>query len=109
MKKWFDKLFSGDELSVNAKIFAFLILVFVHIVSLFLLMYFKIEIANKSLVSSVLDWNAWLIIATGGLAGLTPALEKWKPGGIKNVVNQDVENQTVVTDEESVTVKKKGK
>lgn len=99
MKKWLDKLLSSDG-EQSTKRVVFIALTLVHIISLFLLMYFKIEIANKSLVEQCLDWNSWLIIATGGLVGLEPVLSKWRPGGPKNIVQQDVKEQTVINEGE---------
>lgn len=96
---WFKKLIDVTA-SESPKSLVFLVLTLVHIVALFLIMYIPVEIANKALLADILDWNSWLIIATGGLVGLEPVLSKWRPGGPKNIVNQDVEKQTVVTEKE---------
>lgn len=103
---WIKKLLS-DDYADDVKRAAFLALTAVHIVSLFLLMYFKIEIANKDLVKSVIDWNGWLIIATGGLVAAAPAISKWIPGGPKNIVSQSVEEQTIKVEEATTTIEKK--
>jgi hypothetical protein len=101
---WLKKLLSEDYAD-DVKRAVFLALALVHIVSLFLLMYIKIEIANKDLVHDCLDWNGWLVVATGGLVMAGPAFAKWIPGGPKNVVSQDVDKQTIQVDQATIAKK----
>jgi hypothetical protein len=73
-------------------------LVVVYIVQHFLIMYVKVEIPNKDLVAASQDGIKWLILAFGGFIALPGILEKMNLGGPKNVVQQDVEKQTVIND-----------
>ena len=99
---WLKKILSS-EYEASSKRFIAIILVAVKIIALFLLMYFKIEIANREIVSGILDNIFWLILVFGGFIAAEPVLNKWKPGGPKNVVTQDVQNQTVNNDTEGTT------
>lgn len=99
---WFKKLIDATA-SESPKSLVFLVLTLVHIVALFLIMYIPVEIKNRDLLADILDWNAWLIVATGGLVGLEPVLAKWRPGGPKNVVTQDVKEQTVINNDSQAT------
>lgn len=75
-----------------------MLLVAVLIIALFLLMYFKIEVANKALVQSILDNIFWLILIFGGFITAELLIAKWKGGTPTNIVNQDVQQQTVLND-----------
>lgn len=106
---WFKKLISS-EFEASSKRFIAIVLVLVKIVALFLLMYFKIEIANRGLVEGILENMFWLILIFGGFIAAEPVLNKMKLGGPANVITQDVQQQTVVSDQADVTtttVKKK--
>lgn len=98
---WFQKLF-GPDTEVSTKRVVMIVLVAVLVVSLFLLMYFKIEVANKDLVKGIIDDIFWLILVFGGYISAEPLLQKWNIGGPKTVVSQDVEKQTVVTNQSEV-------
>lgn len=92
---WLNKLF-GPDTEVSTKRVVMIVLVAVQIAALFLLMYFKIEIANKDLVKSVLENFFWLTLIFGGYVSAEPLLQKWKIGGPTTVVTQDVDKQTVI-------------
>lgn len=93
---FFRKLFTSDA-EASSKRFVCVILVCVHIIALFLLMYFRIEILNRDLVGNALHDNFWLILIFGGFIAAEPVLTKLRMGGPKNIVNQDVKEQTVIT------------
>ena len=93
---WLKKLFSSDT-EASTKRFVCVVLVTVLIIALFLLMYFKIEIANAALVQSILNDIFWLILIFGGFITSELLIAKWKGGTPTNVVNQDVKEQTVIT------------
>lgn len=106
MNSWIKKLF-GPDTEVSTKRFVMVILVMVYIISHFLTMYFKIEIANKTLVTNSQDGMFWLILVFGGYITGEALIAKWKGGGgPTNLVQQDVENQTIVADPKKTTVKK---
>jgi Mn2+/Fe2+ NRAMP family transporter len=108
---WFSRFFSA-EMQESSKRLAFIVLVVVFVVQFFLLMYIKIEIANKDLVKE----NQWylflLILILGGyiVSEMIFSLfnrrseikgevdkEKAKQGISDTVVNQaqNVENQNI--------------
>jgi|SRR3954468_6605234 hypothetical protein len=91
---WFKKLFSSDT-EASTKRFVCIVLVMVLVVALFLLMYFKIEVANKALVESILHDIFWLILIFGGFITSEQFINKWKGGTPSNVIQQDVQNQNV--------------
>lgn len=97
MKQFLKHLFSTEN-EASSKRFICILLVIVQIVVLFLLMYIKIELANKELVGDVLENMFWLTLIFGGFIAAEPALAKWKLGGPKNIVQQDVKEQTVITE-----------
>lgn len=97
-------ILSADNESSSKRLVC-IVLVIVKVVALFLLMYIKIELANKDLVRAIIDNVFWLILIFGGFIAAEPVLSKWKPGGVKNVVQQDIEQQTVIASEEEVTTK----
>jgi hypothetical protein len=103
---WLQKLF-GSDTEVSTKRFVMVVLVIVYIVSHFLTMYFKIEIANKQLVTNSQEGMFWLIMIFGGFVTAEPLIAKWKGGTATNVVNQDVQQQTVVVDPKTVKTKTK--
>jgi hypothetical protein len=96
-RTWLTKLF-GPDTEVSTKRVVMVTLVVVQVVCLFLLMYFKIEIANKGLVEGILENLFWLTLVFGGFISAEPLLQKWNLGGPKNVVNQDVQEQTVINE-----------
>lgn len=107
MNSWIKKLF-GPDTEVSTKRFVMVILVMVYIISHFLTMYFKIEIANKTLVTNSQDGMFWLILAFGGFITGEALIAKWKGGGgPTNVINQDVQEQTVVAAQKATAIKKK--
>jgi hypothetical protein len=97
---WLKKLF-GPDTEVSTKRVVMIVLVLVQIIAVFLLMYFKIEVANKGLVSDILQNFFWLTLIFGGYVSAEPLLQKWNIGGPKTVVSQDVEKQTVITSDKS--------
>lgn len=97
MNSWLKKLF-GPDTEVSTKRFVMVVLLVVYIVSHFLTMYFKIEIANKTLVTNSQEGMFWLILVFGGFVTAEQFIQKWKGGVATNVVNQDVQNQTIVSD-----------
>lgn len=101
---WFKKLFSSDN-EASTKRFICVVLVAVLVIALFLLMYFRIEIANKSLVESILHDIFWLILIFGGFITSELLIAKWKGGTPKNIVQQDVQEQTVISTDQSTEVK----
>lgn len=101
---WFKKLFSSDT-EASTKRFICVLLVAVLVIALFLLMYFKIEIANATLVQSILDDIFWLILIFGGFITSELLIAKWKGGTPTNVVQQDVEKQTIITNDDKTEVK----
>lgn len=101
MGSYFKKFF-GAYTEASSKRLVCLVLVAVQIIALFLLMYLKMEVANRDLVSGLLESNKWLIMAFGGLIALEPALQKMKIGGPANVVNQDVQEQNIKADDVSL-------
>lgn len=62
---WFARFFS-TEFSESSKRLILIVLVFVYIVQYFLLMYIKVEIANKDLVKQNQWYLFWLILVFGG-------------------------------------------
>jgi hypothetical protein len=94
---WLKRILSSEN-ELSSKRFIAFTLVLVKIISLFLLMYFKIEIANRELVSGILDNMFWLILIFGGFIAAEPMLKHVKLGGPKNIVTQDVTNQTVINE-----------
>jgi hypothetical protein len=74
---WLQKLF-GSDTEVSTKRFVMVVLVIVYIVSHFLTMYFKIEIANKQLVTNSQEGMFWLIMIFGGFVTAEPLIAKWK-------------------------------
>lgn len=94
---WIKKLLGPDS-EVSTKRVVMVVLVMVQIVALFLLMYFKIEIANKDLVNGIIQNFFWLTLVFGGFISAEPLLQKWNIGGPKTVVTQDVDKQTVNVD-----------
>lgn len=67
----------------------------VYAIAFFLMMYLKVEIANKELVAKGQDGLFWLILVFGGYVALPGILDKMNLGGPKTVVSQDVAKQTV--------------
>lgn len=107
---WFKKLFSSDA-EASVKRFVCVILVIVLVAALFLLMYFKIEVANKDLVKGILGDIFWLILIFGGFITSEQWINKWKGGTATNVINQDVQQQNVIspdTDKKTSTTKRNG-
>jgi hypothetical protein len=102
---WLKKLFSSDT-EASTKRFVMVVLVVVMIIAMFLLMYFKIEVANKDLVRAILENIFWLILIFGGFVTAEQFISKWKPSTGTSVVNQNVEEQTVVTNTKPVVKKK---
>ena len=92
---WLRKLFSGDN-EASTKRFVCVLLVVVLVVAMFLLMYIKIQIANEKLVDKCLDNLFWLILFFGGFITIEQFIKKWQPAGPKNIVQQDVKEQTVI-------------
>jgi hypothetical protein len=105
----FTQFFSSDFEASSKRLIA-IVLVAVDIVITFLLMYIKIEIANKDLVGKQLDNMFWLIMVFGAfIAGegvlsffkgkvqvqAAADVEKAKTGTPQNVVNQNVDEQNV--------------
>jgi hypothetical protein len=110
---WFTKVLSS-EFEASSKRLAFLMLIVVQIISHFLIMYIKIQIANKELVEQALDNMFWLALVFGGYIAAEPLLKRAQIGGAKTVVNQDVQEQTVINEPEqtlttTTTTSKKGK
>lgn len=97
---WIKKLF-GPDTEVSTKRTVMVILVVVQIVALFLLMYFKIEVANKDLVKGIIENFFWLTLVFGGFITAEPLLQKWNIGGPKNVISQDIEKQTVIASDKT--------
>lgn len=102
---WLKKLFGPDS-EVSTKRFVMVVLVIVYIISHFLTMYFKIEIANKQLVTNSQQGMFWLIGMFGGFITGEALINKWKGGSPSTVVQQDVNTQNVVADSKTVTKKK---
>jgi hypothetical protein len=98
MIQFFKKLFSSDT-EASTKRFICVLLVAVLVIALFLLMYFKIEIANAALVQSILNDIFWLILIFGGFITSELLIAKWKGGTPTTLVNQDVNKQTVINNE----------
>lgn len=92
------KLFSNDA-EASSKRFVCIVLVIVQIVALFLTMYIKTEISNRQIVLELLQNMFWLCLIFGGFIAAEPVLQRLKLGGPKNVVYQDVDKQTVNTDQ----------
>lgn len=99
---WLKKLFSSDT-EASTKRFVCVVLVAVLVIALFLLMYFKIQVANQELVKGVLNDIFWLILIFGGFITSELLIAKWKGGTPTNVVQQDVEKQTVIVDDKNKT------
>jgi thiol:disulfide interchange protein len=97
MNSWLKKLF-GPDTEVSTKRFVMVVLVTVLVIALFLLMYFKIEVANKVLVENILHDVFWLILIFGGFITSEQFINKWKGGSADTIVNQDVQQQIVTTD-----------
>lgn len=105
MNTWLKKLF-GPDTEVSTKRFVMVVLLVVYIVSHFLTMYFKIEIANKQLVTASQEGMFWLILVFGGFVTAEQFIQKWKGGVPNQVVNQDVEQQTMVVAKKTPVKKK---
>ena len=106
---WLNKLLSAEN-EASTKRFVALVLVVVYVISHFLLMYIKIEIANKDLVSQSMDGVKFMILIFGGFIVAEQLIAgyvgKWKAQGEAEVkraemgaphtsVQQNVKEQTI--------------
>jgi hypothetical protein len=99
---WFTKVLSS-EFEASSKRLAFLMLIVVQIISHFLIMYIKIQIANRELVEQTLDNMFWLSLVFGGYIAAEPLLKRAQIGGAKTVVNQEVQEQTIMNEANETT------
>jgi hypothetical protein len=111
VKRFITKLLGPDD--VSSKRLILLLMVVTYLISHFLLMYIKIQIANKDLVSQSMDGLKWMIIGFGGLVIGEPlvkgaralwtargeaAVKRAETGTPENTVQQNVTNQNVSAD-----------
>lgn len=106
---FFMKLISSAE-NESSKRFIALVLVLNYIVSHYLLMYLKIQIANQKLVEQTLDGVEFMAIVFGGLivgdkivdfyktkarASGAAEMRRAEMGVPENIVSQEVQNQNI--------------